>query len=101
MLVPKVTLQGEVGTTRSFVINHRFERFRAMVPRSVSVKLAERLRKMRGPDGKALFTVEDIRREVPKGAAKDPVIKNSCGEVQHVDGSDRVDWYQKEFSICH
>jgi hypothetical protein len=85
MLMPKVTLQGEVGETRSFVVNGKFVHLRAQVPRAVPRKLEKRLRGMKQKSGLPLFKITEVR--VPEKVQNDPPKIISSGKVQHVDGS--------------
>lgn len=96
MLVPKVTLQGENGATMNFVINGKFLRFRANVPRPVSRQLERRLRNMKKPDGTPLFKIMEIMvATTKKDEKKEPIVKSE--KVQNVPGNKDAGWKQRKF----
>ena len=97
MLVPKVTLQGENGTTMNFVVKGKFIRFRANVPRPVTREMERRVRKLKKQDGTLLFKTTEILVAGPKlSAKKEPIVKSK--EVsQNVDGNKDTGWKQRKF----
>ena len=96
-MTPKVTLQGENGTTRNFVVNGKFIRFRANVPRQVTREMERRVRNMKKADGTPLFKTTEILVAGPKvEAKKEPVIPNKK-VMQHVDGNKDTGWEQRKF----
>lgn len=101
MLVPRVTLQAEVGVTRNFVVRGKFIRFRAQVPRIVSREMERRVRKLKKADGTPLFKVNEVLVAEPRERVteRDPVVKNKVKPVnmQHVDGDKNTEWKQRKF----
>lgn len=97
MMIPKVTLQGENGTTRNFVVNGKFIRFRANVPRPVTREMERRVRDMKKADGTPLFKTTEILVKGPKVIPKKEPIAKSKGLTQHVDGNKDTGWKQGKF----
>lgn len=95
MMIPKVTLQGENGTTRNFVVNGKFIKFRANVPRPVTREMERRVRSMKKADGTLLFRTTEILAAGPKVAEKKESIVKDI--TQHVNGNKDTGWKQRKF----
>lgn len=97
MMMPKVTLQGENGTTMNFVVTGKFIRFRANVPRPVTPEMERRVRKMTKADGTPVFRTTEILVAGSKVSTKKEPIAKSKEVKQHVDGNKDTDWKQRKF----